>query len=134
MEPGVANIDGFQCISLEELRKTMKTEGLALVTAEIQIRIRQLIQYNFRLLMVRHPASRASSRIRLTVITTAVIGLNRCLCVLQASKKQKLFLMSWCPDTAKVKKKMLYSSSFDALKKSLVGVQKYIQVSAVFVQ
>jgi hypothetical protein len=36
--------------------------------------------------------------------------------------------MSWCPDTAKVKKKMLYSSSFDALKKSLVGVQKYIQV------
>lgn len=49
-------------------------------------------------------------------------------CLLQASKKQKLFLMSWCPDTAKVKKKMLYSSSFDALKKSLVGVQKYIQV------
>lgn len=46
----------------------------------------------------------------------------------QASKKQKLFLMLWCPDTAKVKKKMLYSSSFDALKKSLVGVQKYIQV------
>lgn len=48
---------------------------------------------------------------------------------LQASKKQKLFLMSWCPDTAKVKKKMLYSSSFDALKKSLVGVQKYIQAT-----
>jgi hypothetical protein len=39
--------------------------------------------------------------------------------------------MSWCPDTAKVKKKMLYSSSFDALKKSLVGVQKYIQVCTV---
>lgn len=60
--------------------------------------------------------------------------------------------MSWCPDTAKVnliekrktlttklneilflffqvKKKMLYSSSFDALKKSLVGVQKYIQAT-----
>jgi cofilin len=51
--------------------------------------------------------------------------------LLQASKKQKLFLMSWCPDTAKVKKKMLYSSSFDALKKSLVGVQKYIQVCTV---
>lgn len=49
----------------------------------------------------------------------------------QASKKQKLFLMSWCPDTAKVKKKMLYSSSFDALKKSLVGVQKYIQVCLI---
>lgn len=30
---------------------------------------------------------------------------------------------------AQVKKKMLYSSSFDALKKSLVGVQKYIQAT-----
>lgn len=37
--------------------------------------------------------------------------------------------MSWCPDDAKVKKKMLYSSSFDALKKALVGVAKYIQVT-----
>lgn len=40
--------------------------------------------------------------------------------------------MSWCPDDAKVKKKMLYSSSFDALKKALVGVAKYIQVSHKF--
>jgi cofilin len=46
----------------------------------------------------------------------------------ETSKKQKLFLMSWCPDTARIKKKMLYSSSFDALKKALVGVHKYIQV------
>merc|ERR1719357_1471383 len=44
-------------------------------------------------------------------------------------KKEKLFLMSWCPDSAKIKKKMLYSSSFDALKKCLVGVQKYIQAT-----
>lgn len=44
------------------------------------------------------------------------------------TKKQKLFLMSWCPDTAKIKKKMLYSSSFDALKHALEGVGKYIQV------
>ncbi|XP_065559381.1 cofilin/actin-depolymerizing factor homolog [Artemia franciscana] len=44
-------------------------------------------------------------------------------------KKEKLFLMSWCPDNAKVKKKMLYSSSFDALKKSLVGIAKYIQAT-----
>uniref|UniRef100_T1JGN8 ADF-H domain-containing protein n=1 Tax=Strigamia maritima TaxID=126957 RepID=T1JGN8_STRMM len=34
-----------------------------------------------------------------------------------------------CPDTAIVKKKMLYSSSFDALKKSLVGVHKCIQAT-----
>lgn len=48
---------------------------------------------------------------------------------LSQGKKEKLFLMSWCPDDAKVKKKMLYSSSFDALKKALVGVAKYIQVN-----
>jgi len=47
----------------------------------------------------------------------------------EKSKKEKLLLMSWCPDTAKIKKKMLYSSSFDALKKSLVGVQKYVQAT-----
>jgi len=54
---------------------------------------------------------------------------HQCQGTTEASKKQKLFLMSWCPDTAKVKKKMLYSSSFDALKKSLVGVHKYIQAT-----
>ncbi|XP_068624303.1 uncharacterized protein tsr isoform X2 [Battus philenor] len=54
---------------------------------------------------------------------------HQCQGTSEASKKQKLFLMSWCPDTAKVKKKMLYSSSFDALKKSLVGVQKCIQAT-----
>jgi len=51
-------------------------------------------------------------------------------CFSLQGKKEKLFLMSWCPDDAKVKKKMLYSSSFDALKKALVGVAKYIQVSS----
>jgi cofilin len=54
---------------------------------------------------------------------------HQCQGTTEASKKQKLFLMSWCPDTAKVKKKMLYSSSFDALKKCLVGVHKYIQAT-----
>ena len=32
--------------------------------------------------------------------------------------------MSWCPDTARIKKKMLYSSSFDTLKKAYVGHKK----------
>jgi len=54
---------------------------------------------------------------------------HQCQGTSEGSKKQKLFLMAWCPDTAKVKKKMLYSSSFDALKKSLVGVAKYIQAT-----
>jgi len=44
-------------------------------------------------------------------------------------KKQKLFLMCWCPDTAKIKKKMLYSSSFDALKSALDGIGKFIQAT-----
>merc|ERR1711964_962940 len=54
---------------------------------------------------------------------------HQCQGTTESSKKQKLFLMSWCPDDAKVKKKMLYSSSFDALKKALVGVAKYIQAT-----
>merc|ERR1711936_811390 len=54
---------------------------------------------------------------------------HQCQGTTDSSKKQKLFLMSWCPDSAKIKKKMLYSSSFDALKKSLVGVHKYIQAT-----
>ena len=37
-------------------------------------------------------------------------------------------MITWCPETAKVKKKMLYSSSHDALKRALGGVKKYIQV------
>jgi len=54
---------------------------------------------------------------------------HQCQGTTEASKKEKLFLISWCPDSAKIKKKMLYSSSFDALKKCLVGVQKYIQAT-----
>ena len=54
---------------------------------------------------------------------------HQCQGTSEKTMKEKLLLMSWCPDTARIKKKMLYSSSFDALKKCLVGVQKYIQVS-----
>ena len=54
---------------------------------------------------------------------------HQCQGTTESSKKQKLFLMNWCPDSAKIKKKMLYASSFDVLKKCLVGVQKYIQAT-----
>ena len=47
----------------------------------------------------------------------------------EASLKQKLILMSWCPDTAKIKQKMIYASSLEALKKPLVGVHKAIQAT-----
>jgi len=39
----------------------------------------------------------------------------------------RLVLMTWCPEGARVKQKMLYASSYDALKKALVGVYKYVQ-------
>jgi len=54
---------------------------------------------------------------------------HQCQGTTEVSKKQKLFLMSWCPDSAKIKKKMLYASSFETLKKSLVGVHKFIQAT-----
>eukprot|EP00088_Acartia_fossae_P012192 TRINITY_DN16270_c0_g1_i1.p1 TRINITY_DN16270_c0_g1~~TRINITY_DN16270_c0_g1_i1.p1 ORF type:complete len:149 (-),score=45.65 TRINITY_DN16270_c0_g1_i1:210-656(-) len=54
---------------------------------------------------------------------------HQCQGTTESSKKQKLFLMSWCPDSAKIKKKMLYASSFETLKKSLVGVHKFIQAT-----
>lgn len=55
--------------------------------------------------------------------------MHQCQGTTESSKKQKLFLMSWCPESAKVKKKMLYSSSLDALRKALVGVTKTIQAN-----
>uniref|UniRef100_A0A1D2AIE7 Actin depolymerizing factor 1 n=1 Tax=Ornithodoros brasiliensis TaxID=888526 RepID=A0A1D2AIE7_ORNBR len=39
----------------------------------------------------------------------------------------RLVLMTWCPELARIKQKMLYASSYDALKKALVGVYKYVQ-------
>merc|ERR1719178_669352 len=54
---------------------------------------------------------------------------HQCQGTTETSHKQKLFLMSWCPDSSKIKKKMLYASSFETLKKSLVGVHKFIQAT-----
>jgi len=54
---------------------------------------------------------------------------HQCQGTSDISTKQKLFLMSWCPDTARIKKKMLYSSSFDALKHALEGIGKFIQAT-----
>merc|ERR1719184_201899 len=54
---------------------------------------------------------------------------HQCEGTSEKTKKEKLLLMTWCPDTARIKKKMLYSSSFDALKKALVGSITYIQAT-----
>ncbi|XP_023327961.1 cofilin/actin-depolymerizing factor homolog [Eurytemora carolleeae] len=47
----------------------------------------------------------------------------------ESTFKSKIFLMSWCPDSSRIKKKMLYSSSFDTLKRAFVGVHKVIQAN-----
>ena len=39
----------------------------------------------------------------------------------------RLVLMRWCPEQTKVKQKMLYSSSYEALKRALVDIYKYVQ-------
>lgn len=44
-----------------------------------------------------------------------------------AGKRNKLTLVSWAPDTAKIKQKMLFASSMEALPKALVGVAVEIQ-------
>jgi len=46
-----------------------------------------------------------------------------------ASLKEKLILMSYCPDTAKIRLKMIYASTFEAVKKPLVGISKIIQAA-----
>ena len=51
----------------------------------------------------------------------------------EPSYRSRLFLTLWCPDSAKIKKKMVYSASFDSLKKSFTGVQKVIQVCSTAV-
>jgi len=45
--------------------------------------------------------------------------------------RAKTFLMNWSPDSAKVKKKMLYSASFESVKKAFVGVGKIIQANGI---
>ncbi|TNY19293.1 hypothetical protein DMC30DRAFT_412076 [Rhodotorula diobovata] len=42
-------------------------------------------------------------------------------------KRNKLCFYAWSPDEAKIKDKMLYASSKDALRRSLVGIASEIQ-------
>ncbi|KAJ1303368.1 hypothetical protein OPQ81_011562 [Rhizoctonia solani] len=46
-------------------------------------------------------------------------------------KRNKLTFISWSPDDAKIKAKMVYASSRDALRKSLDGVAVEIQATDV---
>ena len=40
-----------------------------------------------------------------------------------------IFFFMYCPDTARIRKKMLYSSSFDYLKKRFVGIKKVVNIN-----
>ncbi|KAF8349533.1 hypothetical protein F5887DRAFT_946645 [Amanita rubescens] len=46
-----------------------------------------------------------------------------------AGKRNKLVFVSWSPDVAKIKQKMLFASSRDALRKALVGIPVEVQAS-----
>ena len=45
------------------------------------------------------------------------------------SQRDKILFIVWCPDSAKIKDKMLYASSKDALRKKLVGVHLEVQAT-----
>ncbi|TFY52093.1 hypothetical protein EVJ58_g10203 [Rhodofomes roseus] len=44
-----------------------------------------------------------------------------------AGKRNKITFFSWSPDDSKIKKKMLFASSKDALRRALVGIAAEIQ-------
>merc|ERR1711907_298007 len=43
--------------------------------------------------------------------------------------RNKILFISWSPDTSRIKSKMIYASSKDTLKKSLVGLAKDVQAT-----
>ncbi|EFA76816.1 cofilin [Heterostelium album PN500] len=45
----------------------------------------------------------------------------------EGANKNRICFVVWCPDTAPIKGKMLYTSSKDSLRKALVGIQVEIQ-------
>ncbi|KAF2070931.1 hypothetical protein CYY_007755 [Polysphondylium violaceum] len=47
----------------------------------------------------------------------------------EGATKNKIVFVNWCPDTAPIKKKMLYTSSKDSIRKALVGIQVEIQAT-----
>merc|ERR1712014_305306 len=43
--------------------------------------------------------------------------------------RNKILFVLWCPDTAKIKSKMIYTSTKDSIRKKLVGVGSEIQAT-----
>ncbi|XP_021974273.2 actin-depolymerizing factor 12-like [Helianthus annuus] len=44
-------------------------------------------------------------------------------------QKSKIFFITWCPDTSKVRMKMVYASSKDRFKRELDGIQVELQAT-----
>jgi hypothetical protein len=53
---------------------------------------------------------------------------QRKIIVLIFQTRTRVFLVCWCPDTARIKRKMLYSASFDSVKKAFKGITTIVQV------
>ena len=47
----------------------------------------------------------------------------------EGGDRNKILFIVWAPDSAKIKEKMLITSSKDAVKKKLVGISKEIQAT-----
>ncbi|XP_002134523.2 cofilin/actin-depolymerizing factor homolog [Drosophila pseudoobscura] len=46
-----------------------------------------------------------------------------------STSKLKLILVLWCPEQARIRDKMIYSSSMCSIIRAFIGVQKYIQAN-----
>ena len=46
-----------------------------------------------------------------------------------SSYRESILLIMYCPDNARIKSKMLYSSSFHSLKRTLVGVKRSLHIN-----
>ena len=46
-----------------------------------------------------------------------------------SSYRESILLIMYCPDTARIKNKMIYSSSFHSLKRTLVGVKRSVNIN-----
>nr|CAH0103217.1 unnamed protein product [Daphnia galeata] len=44
-------------------------------------------------------------------------------------KRDKLVLMSWCPDDVKVRSKFIHAASVEGMKKALTGISAFVQAS-----
>jgi|DeetaT_10_FD_contig_31_1688138_length_763_multi_4_in_0_out_0_1 cofilin len=47
----------------------------------------------------------------------------------EASQRDAILLFMYCPETARIKKKMIYSSSFDTVKRAFNGIKKAININ-----